>query len=354
MSKSELIKKLSPTEVENIVNNLLNTLPDRSREVIIKRFGLQKGQKGQTLENIGKEYGITRERVRQIENSAKKIILNTDEFLKHSKNAITEIKKALDSYGGVVAERDFLKEFSDNQDYRDNLSFLMHLAEPFEVAKRPDLKDKVWYTDKQSFEAFVKSLDKIYKDMDTNDLLTESEIINKFLDKLKVHTNNKKLLSVDAVKRLISISKQIGSNSLGQWGLAESRNISTKGVKDLAYLVLNKEQRPMHFRDITEEIKEQFGKDVNVATCHNELIKDNRFILVGRGIYGLSEWSGYSGGTVAGVIEEILKKSKKAMTKEEIIEEVLKRKQVRRQTVIINLANKKFRKTKDGRYALAK
>ncbi len=110
----------------------------------------------------------------------------------------------------------------------------------------------------------------------------------------------------------------------------------------------------MHFRKITEVIAERFGVDVNVATVHNELIRDNRFILVGRGEYGLKEWSQYSGGTVKEVITEILKKAKKALTKEEIIEEVLKRKNVRKQTVIINLSNKAFKRTKDGRYALAK
>jgi hypothetical protein len=53
------------------------------------------------------------------------------------------------------------------------------------------------------------------------------------------------------------------------------------------------------------------------------------------------------------VIIETLKKAKKALTKEEIIEAVLARKNVRRQTVIINLSNKAFKRTKDGKYKLA-
>jgi DNA-directed RNA polymerase delta subunit len=135
--------------------------------------------------------------------------------------------------------------------------------------------------------------------------------------------------------------------------LSDSRNINTKGVRDYAYLILNQIKEPMHFRDLSSEIAKQFSKKVNVATVHNELIKDPRFILVGRGKYGLKEWGTYSAGTVADVIKEILKSSKKALTKEEIIKEVLSKKDVKEQTVLINLANKSFKRTKDGKYKLA-
>ena len=135
--------------------------------------------------------------------------------------------------------------------------------------------------------------------------------------------------------------------------MAESRNINTKGVKDYAYLILNQEKTPMHFKTLAEEIEKRFERKVNVATVHNELIKDPRFVLVGRGKYGLVEWGKYSAGTVVEVIKEILKSSRKALTKEEIIKAVLEKKDVKEQTVIINLSNKIFRRTKDGKYKLA-
>ena len=48
---------------------LLNTLTDRERKIIALRFGLEDGRP-KTLEEVGKEFKVTRERVRQIEAKA--------------------------------------------------------------------------------------------------------------------------------------------------------------------------------------------------------------------------------------------------------------------------------------------
>ena len=53
---------------KNITKELLSDLPDRSRKVLVDRFGLNSKGETRTLDAIGKEYGITRERIRQIEN----------------------------------------------------------------------------------------------------------------------------------------------------------------------------------------------------------------------------------------------------------------------------------------------
>lgn len=53
------------------VDNWLNTLPDKQREVIVRRFGLR-GHEATTLEEVGQEIGLTRERVRQIQMEALK------------------------------------------------------------------------------------------------------------------------------------------------------------------------------------------------------------------------------------------------------------------------------------------
>ena len=49
----------------------LDALPDREREVIERRYGLS-GQKARTLEEVGRAFGVTRERIRQIENNTLK------------------------------------------------------------------------------------------------------------------------------------------------------------------------------------------------------------------------------------------------------------------------------------------
>jgi hypothetical protein len=59
-------------------------------------------------------------------------------------------------------------------------------------------------------------LNKLYKDLDTDELLTESEILERFGKKLEQHTDNKNLLKNETLKNLIAISKKIGSNGIQQ------------------------------------------------------------------------------------------------------------------------------------------
>jgi RNA polymerase primary sigma factor len=51
------------------IRDALFVLNDREREVLEMRFGLKDGQE-HTLEEVGKFYGVTRERIRQIEAKA--------------------------------------------------------------------------------------------------------------------------------------------------------------------------------------------------------------------------------------------------------------------------------------------
>src|SRR5580704_15519969 len=51
------------------VSELLEVLDDRERKIIFQRFGLD-GGKPKTLEEVGKKFGVTRERIRQLQNIA--------------------------------------------------------------------------------------------------------------------------------------------------------------------------------------------------------------------------------------------------------------------------------------------
>jgi DNA-directed RNA polymerase delta subunit len=156
----------------------------------------------------------------------------------------------------------------------------------------------------------------------------------------------------EIAKRWLSMSKTISKNPLGEWGKSNSQNIHTRGVKDYAYLVVRKNGKPMHFKDVANEITKVFKKKTNIATCHNELIKDKRFVLVGRGMYGLKEW-GHAAGVVRDVITQILKENGKPMSKTDIVEKVLAKRLVKANTVIINLQDPKyFKKDKDGKYSI--
>jgi thioredoxin reductase len=107
----------------------------------------------------------------------------------------------------------------------------------------------------------------------------------------------------------------------------------------------------MHFREVADAISKVFNKKIHYATCHNELIKDSRFVLVGRGMYALTEW-GYKAGIAREVITDILKKEG-PLAKEEIIKRVNKERYFKKNTILVNLLNSKyFKKNKTGLFDL--
>ena len=153
----------------------------------------------------------------------------------------------------------------------------------------------------------------------------------------------------EMAKRWLSMSKTISKNPLGEWGRATSPNIRTRGVKDYAYLIMRRHGSPMHFKEVADAISKTFSKKIHYATCHNELIKDSRFVLVGRGMYALSEW-GYKAGIARDVIKDILKREG-PMSKEDVIEKVNKERYFKKNTILVNLVNPKyFKKNKQGLY----
>jgi DNA-directed RNA polymerase delta subunit len=122
-------------------------------------------------------------------------------------------------------------------------------------------------------------------------------------------------------------------------------------MRDYAFLVMRRHGSPMHFSEVAKAINSHFDRPSHMQTVHNELIKDDRFVLVGRGLYALKEW-GYEGGIVRTVIQKILEKDG-ALTKEEIIKRVLKERYVKENTILVNLQNSKyFAKDGQGNYTL--
>jgi DNA-directed RNA polymerase delta subunit len=326
---------------------LLSVLPDRAREVIVSRYGLGKSTDKMTLDAIGKRYGITRERVRQIENYAIANIRKSDAY-RGEKGVFTELENLIHSLGGIVVEEDFLHHVTKDKSLHNHINFLLVIGDTFKKRKEDDEFKHRWHVNESLAKQVEDSLRKLYSGLKTEDLLPESEMIGKFLEHLE--GVNEKYKNQEVIKRWLSLSKNVGKNAIGEWGAAHSSNIRTKGMRDYAFLVIRKHGSPIHFKEVAKQISTIFKKKAHVATTHNELIKDPRFVLVGRGLYALSEW-GYMSGVVKDVIKKIIHKHG-PLTKDEIIDKVLKERYVKENTIMVNLQNQKyFKKDKDGRYS---
>ena len=331
---------------KTVVKRLLNVLPERAQNVLVSRYGLGKSTSPVTLEAIGKEYGITRERVRQIENHALATIRKSDVF-KNEADSFDELKQVVLAMGVVVPEEELLESLARDQSTRNHIHLMLVLGEAFVKEKESDEFHHRWHVDTDVADKVHSSLRRLYDSLDDDELGEESALIDAFLEELQ--EINAELKNEAILKRWLTLSKSIGRNPLGEWGRAHSPNVRAKGMRDYAYLVIKRHGSPMHFREVATTISELFKRKAHEATCHNELIKDDRFVLVGRGIYALKEW-GYSSGPVRDVIAEILRRQG-PLSREDVIDAVRKERYVKDNTIFINLQDTtRFGREGDGRY----
>ncbi len=341
-------RKTEKNSLIDIIDGLVLKLNEKEKRSITGRFGLT-GRK-ETLSLIGKDLGLSRERIRQIEkNSLRKLRLD---FNKNYKNKIDEIINLFEKNGGIVVDdnigEDFIK-IADNYKFAKNylrLAFSI-ISEIESVDESSDLLSG-WRIDKVSKEKIISINKKVIEYLKDIDL-------PKDFSALRAEVVGIEKEPKEFVKSAIMLSAKIVEAKNGMIGLKSWPSVNPRNVRDKIYYVLKTGGKPMHFKDITEEIaKLKFDhKKVVQATVHNELIADKRFVLIGRGIYALREW-GYSDGTVYDVIKNILSNSKRPVSLGEIISLVNKSRKVKKNTILINLQTNKIFKKVEGGYVVEK
>jgi len=386
--KAEEIARLNAVE---IVNNLLGELADREKDVLTRRFGLH-GQGKETLEKVGQAHKLTRERIRQIEVSSIKKLRQLEKLESYVDILKKVTSQLLEEHGGLM-ERQYLlnalAKFSLNGDGREkdeeiihksHLDFLISklLPEEFEEVKDSELFLDFYKLKYQTLDHLeelarelvekVNGLKKIFKTEELIDFSTKLESYNKNLDKFNIPYSldisrildnspvEEKMDAINSNKVLYSILRalrEVEQNKFGHWGIYDWREIKPKTINDKIYLVLKNHGKPIHFAEIADHIN-QIGfdnKKANAATVHNELILDDKYVLVGRGLYGLKEW-GYKEGTVADVIKDILAEAGGPLARDEIIDKVLEKRLVKKTTIILALMNREMFEKAGGKYQL--
>ena len=333
---------------KKVTKKITSHLQDRASDVIMNRFGLTSDGKKKTLEEIGKKYNITRERVRQVEDAALALIKKSNAY-KGEQAVFEELKQLIHKLGSIVAEHELLSYISKDQTTQNHIHFFLVLGDAFKKYREDEHFHARWSVDDAMTDKVHDSLKKLYASLKDEDLVPETEMIKKFFDQMKDFAEQYK--NEEVARRWLSMSKSVAKNPLGEWGKASSPNIRTRGVKDYAFLVMRRHGSPMHFREVADAISKTFGKKTHYATCHNELIKDSRFVLVGRGMYALAEW-GYKTGIAREVIQDILRREG-PLSKDEVVKKMMKERYFKKNTILVNLANPKdFKKNKSGLYTV--
>jgi len=338
---------MSKISFEKLSLELAGQLPPRVKDVVVGRFGLSTAP-AQTLEAVGRQHQITRERVRQIVKEG--LTQLQEEVLKQAKHkeryaaTFEGIASTLREAGSLTRE-DLLLELLKAQNTVNHILFLLTLGDQFYHQRET-----------QDFYPFWT----LRKDMIKNARSWHQRLLLFFQKKKSpVAELELKRLYGKEVLPYLEVSKIIERSPEGTWGLRTWPEVNPRGMRDKAYLVLREQNYPLHFKEVASLIAKlqeslilQKKKVVLPQTVHNELIKDRRFVLIGRGIYGLSDW-GLTPGTVKDVMRSILANNGKTMHKAKLIKETLEKRQVKKSTIALNLQDQRyFLKNQDGTYTL--
>ena len=335
---------MEKTNYAQLYAKLTKGLSPKIKDIFNRRFGVKSGN-AETLESIGKSLGITRERVRQIEEAGFTYVR------KNNKEVLENIFKEFHGYfaqkGGFKKEEVVLEDLgSKNQ--QPYVAFFLTMGDNFfRVCGKKDYH-YFWAAMPETEKKAKETLSALVADIKTHGkLLTKQELLSQIAPKHNLHEAS--------LASYLEVSKKIQENKEGKLGLIDWPEIKPRGVKDKAFLVFKKHQKPLHFREITSlidqlDISVDSEKKTHPQTVHNELIKDARFVLVGRGMYALGEW-GYVPGTIKDIISKTLKEKPHLASRDEIVKEVLSQRLVEKNTILIKLNDKKhFQKGADGKY----
>ncbi len=335
-----------------LYTKLTKGLSSKTKDIFDRRFGIKKSAKSklgkgqtvsiETLESIGDGLGITRERVRQIEEAGFNFIKKNNKEL--IEKICAEYTAYFESKGGFKKEEKVLADLGGDKSKPYVLFFLSLCGNFSRVAGKKDYA-YFWSTLPNAEKHVKEQLDNLVQGINEK---------GKLLEKPALAAAFASQYSPEALASYLEISKKIQENKEGRIGLITWPEIKPRGVKDKAYLVFKKHQKPLHFNQITSFIDElgvnEDSKKTHAQTVHNELIKDARFVLVGRGTYALKEW-GYVPGTIKDIITKVITEKPHLVSQDEIVKEVLAQRLVAKNTVMINLNNKKyFQKDASGKY----
>ncbi len=320
---------------------------EREREIITRRFGLY--DRKETLEQIGELLGITRERVRQLEKAIMiRLRMSAEEgdiplLLTVEKRIISELTEK-GRVARVTDLTDLLLGGKSSAEERSQLAFLAELAPKLVVVGENDYYYHAVGLGQQGDDKKIKAnVDTIVKQIKTHGEPVTAAQLHEMLQ----------FDHASYIEAHASISKLLASLK-GNWGLTKWPTVNPKNIRDKIYVILSDYGKPMHFSEIADAIKDSNFKRRNVTTqaIHNELIKDKRFVLIGRGIYALNEW-GYSRGTVSDIITDILRDAGEPLHRDEIVKRVLKSRQVKETTILLNLQSKpQFKRVAKATYVL--
>ena len=332
-----------PTDVRDVdfaslMKRLLSLLTHKEQDIIERRFAI-KTDKKETLDRIGRSYSITRERVRQIESVAiqKLARISQDPSMQLVHNLALSILRA---NGNVMVEEELvaamIKGMKDGDQLNPNsVKFALRVSRHLNKQDKNQYYRAFWFTNELNLPQVKRYM------VDITQVLQREKCVLGFDD---IYDRMPEPPAKETVASLLKVDWNFMSLEDGRYGLKSWRFLNPRSIKDCIMIVLNERQKPMHFREILKELSVRFPKrkKVTLQACHNELIRHDEFVLLGRGQYGLRKW-GMAAGTVCDLIISVFKDNDfEPMRRKDIIEKLLEKRDVRLGTISLNLQKYPF------------
>lgn len=278
----------------------------RAYDILRRRHGLD-GSKSYTLEEIGEYYGLTRERIRQIQSRSEKLILNVllgRESLKRWRiqerlhEEASMLHQQLNDLGEVFAEdeaqRFIMSRYNMETIDRTQLRFVLSVFGFEPLSKNQtglwDDPSTVWA---QPESSLPKNIGEIIRD--AKRLLEKNVMPVEFFEiRIRLNKKRKAKLNDQQIRSSLRVCpeiEQVGDDHF------QTKFEYLSSLADKAYRVLSERGHPLHIREIARLINKRLASvgrntDVQVTGFHGQLIADARFEPVGRsGRWSLSEWA---------------------------------------------------------------
>lgn len=324
-------------DFDTLMKRLLGLLSKKEKDVIERRFAIGHTNR-ETLDRIGKRYSVTRERIRQIESVAiqKLIRISQDKSIRVLHDLA---QQTLADHGGAMFEDLLISEMLKHIDEPskvdiNSLKFTLKVSRSVQKQEKNQFHRTFWHT-QETTAAVVKAAMK-----DVKKFLSQQKTVQSF-EKINEALQDKHPEAL--LRSAMHIDWNLMEVETGAWGLKSWRFINPRSIKDCIQIVLKNNEKPMHFSDIMQAITADFPdrKKVTPQASHNELIRHDEFVLVGRGLYGLREW-GLAAGTVCDLIRSVLIENGGSMKRQDIIQKVLDKRDVRLGTISLSLQKYPF------------
>ena len=376
--------KLLPAQASKAANaeKFLQTVPEicaavfqaqfdeRAWQVFKRRLVVPETSR-ETLESLGKVYGITRERIRQVEEeglSALRSSLLADDyrslgfrFRKEIGTMFRDANEHFESLGlPAWTESRWMAELAvlwkaDAAHIRrfdrlivETLGYLWE--SPNQFALEPLILAAT--TPKSEIDTLLKSVVTIYETLSDHCQGTDAFELVRALKANGITTANPD--DISTLVDLCSTAEVAGVDAR----VYRLKFQNLRGRADQTVRVLSEKAKPMHHTDLLREINQRLPVSKRIKTKENfinQLVPDKRLHPIGKsGNWALAEW-GADGRALIDIIEDVLATAGEAMDQETITESVLQKRSGAAASIpmILSFNSDRFRRIAPGFYALA-